>query len=305
MIRERPTGKIWRLCARLSGEGGEEIVKVVSFDRLSVLNLHYHQFTLEYFLDRMAELGIRNVELLGGHQGLWLDPKEFQDPEPVRRMLEERGLSCPVFTPQNCRFGYQYGAKEPELIEKTFGFFSSGIRLAAALGAKYMEANAGWGYWDEPEEDGIKRTVEMHRRLAEVAAEYGVTIVAESLRPQESKIGCRIDQMKEIFDGVGHENFKVMIDLTAMAVAGETIDQWFKVFGRENIAHAHFQDCSPYGHYIWGQGTRNLRRDLEEMVSHGYEGYFTQELTDPAYYFDPFKYDRINIRNLKMYTEEA
>ena len=50
-------------------------MKLVSFDRLSVLNLHYYQFSLEYFLDCMVELGIKNVELLGGHQGLWLDPK--------------------------------------------------------------------------------------------------------------------------------------------------------------------------------------------------------------------------------------
>lgn len=278
-------------------------MKIVNYERLSVLNLHYHQFTLEYFLDCMVALGIRNVELLGGHQGLWLDPREYQDPEPIRRMLKERGLSCPVFTPQNCRFGYQFGAKERDLREKTFGYFSNGIRLAAELGASCMEANSGWGYWDEPEEDGLKRTIEMHQRLAEVAAENGITIVAESLRPQESKIGYRLDQMKRIFDGVHHPNFKVMIDLTAMSVAGESIQDWFDVFGAENIAHAHFQDCNPYGHYIWGEGNRNLQKDLEVMVKNGYQGYFTQELTDAAYYFNPFEYDKKNVQNLKMYMQ--
>ena len=98
-------------------------MKIVDFDKLSVLNLHYCQYTLDYFLDCMQELGIKNVELLGGHQGLWLDPKEYQDPEPVRKKLQEHGLKCPVFTPQNCRFGYQFGVKEPELREKTFGIF--------------------------------------------------------------------------------------------------------------------------------------------------------------------------------------
>ena len=164
-------------------------MKIVDFDKLSVLNLHYCQYTLDYFLDCMQELGIKNVELLGGHQGLWLDPNEYQDPEPVRKKLQEHGLKCPVFTPQNCRFGYQFGVKEPELREKTFGFFANAIRLGAALGADKMEANSGWGYWDEAEEDGLKRAAEMHQRLCEVAEENGVTIVAESLRPQESRIG--------------------------------------------------------------------------------------------------------------------
>lgn len=144
-------------------------MKLVSFERLCVLNLHYCQYTLDYFLDCMAELGIKNVELLGGHQGVWIDPREFQEPASIRKKLEDRGLSCPVFTPQNCRFGYQFGVKEPELIEKTYGFFSNAIRLGASLGAQYMEANSGWGYWDEPEEEGLKRAVQMHQRLSEVA----------------------------------------------------------------------------------------------------------------------------------------
>ena len=71
-------------------------MKIVDFDKLSVLNLHYCQYTLDYFLDCMQELGIKNVELLGGHQGLWLDPNEYQDPEPVRKKLLEHGLKCPV-----------------------------------------------------------------------------------------------------------------------------------------------------------------------------------------------------------------
>ena len=279
-------------------------MKLVSFDRLSVLNLHYFQYTLDYFLDCMVELGVKNVELLGGHQGLWLDPESYQDSRPVCRMLQERGLHCPVFTPQNCRFGYQYGVKEPELIEKTFGFFSNGIRLGAELGAKMMEANSGWGYWNEPEEEGLKRAADMFSRLSEVAKDNDVTIVAESLRPQESKIGYRIDQMKRLFDMVNHPNFKVMIDLTAMSVAGESIQDWFDVFGSENIAHVHFQDCNPYGHYIWGAGNRSLREDLETLNRNGYQGYLTQELTDAAYYLDPFSYDKQNIRNLKMYMEE-
>ena len=116
-------------------------------------------------------------------------------------------------------------------------------------------------------------------------------------------IGYSLQQMKQLFDLVDHPRFKVMIDLTAMSVSGETIQQWFDVFGKENIVHAHFQDCDPYGHYIWGEGKRNLRKDLEDMVKNGYEGYFTQELTAPAYYLDPFRYDKRNVQNLRMYME--
>ncbi|MEE0679965.1 MAG: sugar phosphate isomerase/epimerase family protein [Ruthenibacterium sp.] len=278
-------------------------MKLIDISRISVLSLHYNNYTLDYFLDCQAKLGIKNVELLSAHQGLWMDEYGYQDPAPIRRKLEDRGLSCPVFTPENCAYGYQFAAKEPEAIDRTFRYFANGIRFGAELGAKILEANSGWGYWNEPEEEGFKRSAEMHSRLAEVAKEYGMTIACESLRPQETRIGYRLDQIKRLFDTVNHPNFKVMIDLTAMCVQGETVQRWFDTFGAENIIHSHFQDCDPYGHYVWGDGKQNLHDMLCAFLDNGYTGLFSQELTDGSYFEDPFYHDQRNMRNLRMYTE--
>lgn len=278
-------------------------MKLIDISRISVLSLHYNNYTLDYFLDCQAKLGIKNVELLSAHQGLWMDEYGYQDPAPIRRKLEDRGLSCPVFTPENCAYGYQFAAKEPEAIDRTFRYFANGIRFGAELGAKILEANSGWGYWNEPEEEGFKRSAEMHSRLSEVAKEYGMTIACESLRPQETRIGYRIDQIKRLFDTVNHPNFKVMIDLTAMCVQGETVQRWFDTFGAENIIHSHFQDCDPYGHYVWGDGKQNLHDMLCAFLDNGYTGLFSQELTDGSYFEDPFYHDQRNMRNLRMYTE--
>ena len=276
-------------------------MKLVDIDRLSVLNLHYNNYTLDYFLDCQQELGLKCVELLAAHQGLWLDDHGYQDPVPIKEKLDDHGLTCPVFTPENCSYGYQFAAKEPELKERCFRYFSNGIKFGHELGATILEANSGWGYWNEPEEEGFKRSVEMFQRLSEVAAENDMMIACESLRPQESLIGWRIDQIKHLFDEVNHPNFKVMIDLTAMSVAGETIQQWFDTFGAENIIHSHFQDCNPYGHFVWGDGNRNLKQDILDMLNNGYTGKFTQELTDGKYFADPFYHDKRNMRNLRMY----
>lgn len=278
-------------------------MKLIDISRISVLSLHYNNYTLDYFLDCQAKLGIKNVELLSAHQGLWMDEYGYQDPAPIRRKLEDRGLSCPVFTPENCAYGYQFAAKEPELKERCFRYFANGIRFGAELGAKILEANSGWGYWNEPEEEGFKRSAEMHSRLAEVAKEYGMTIACESLRPQETRIGYRIDQIKRLFDTVNHPNFKVMIDLTAICVQGESVQRWFDTFGAENIIHSHFQDCDPYGHYVWGDGKQNLHDMLCAFLDNGYTGLFSQELTDGSYFEDPFYHDQRNMRNLRMYTE--
>jgi len=102
---------------------------------------------------------------------------------------------------------------------------------------------------------------------------------------------------------VNHPNFKVMIDLTAICVQGESVQRWFDTFGAENIIHSHFQDCDPYGHYVWGDGKQNLHDMLCAFLDNGYTGLFSQELTDGSYFEDPFYHDQRNMRNLRMYTE--
>lgn len=128
-------------------------------------------------------------------------------------------------------------------------------------------------------------------------------IACESLRPQESLIGETLGKVKTLFDMVNHPRFKAMVDLTAMAVSGESIQEWFDVFGTENIIHAHFVDGNPYGHLVWGEGNRNLQKDLEVMLANGYQGVYSQELTDASYFADPYDVDKRNVWSLFQYAE--
>jgi protein FrlC len=278
-------------------------MKLFDWDRLSAMNVHYVHYSLDYFLDCQAKLGIKNVELLGARQGLWMDPYGHQDPVPIREKLQSRNIACQVFTPDNCCYGYQFAVREPESVRQSFRYFSEGIRFGAALGAKILGAHSGWGYWDEPEDAGFARAVMMLKRLSEVAGEHGMRLSCESLRPEETLIGYRLEQIKRLFDAVGHPNFKLMIDLTAISVSGERLEDWFSAFGAKNIIHCHFQDGNPYGHMVWGDGRRNLRRLLEIMREKGYTGLFTQELTDVSYYDDPYYHDQRNVRVLRMYFQ--
>lgn len=278
-------------------------MKLLDKDQISVMNIHYCNFSLDYFLDCQAKLGVKNVELMAGHQGMWIDYKGFADPAPIRRKLEERGLKCPVITPENIDYPYQYAAQGKELFERSVAFFTNGIRMGAELGSKILMANSGWGYWNESYEEGMKRCAEMFHRLCRVCEEYDMEIAFESLRPQESHLCVDLKSTRDLFDRVDHPRFKAMVDVTAMEVAGETIEDWFEAFGPENINHAHFVDGNPYGHLVWGEGSRNLEQMLNVMNKYGYKGCYSQELTDSSYFQDPFNRDVRNMQMLSMYTK--
>ena len=276
-------------------------MRYFSKDRFCNFNLHYDTFySLKYFCECMEKLGIRNVELIAGHPSLFIDHHGICDLTETKKLLREHGLKTAAISAQSCRFRYQFAVREPEVIEQTFAFFSNGIRVAAELGAGILQVNPGWGYWDEPREEALKRSADMFSRLCTVAEQCGVRMACETLRPQESIMGFRLQDVKEIYDIVDHPCFKAMIDTCAMGVAGETIQDWFDAFGSENIIHTHFIDGTPYFHMIWGEGRRNLGADLKALYDNHYQGLISQELTVAGYYLDPFEYDR---KNLEAFSE--
>ena len=122
----------------------------------------------------------------------------------------------------------------------------------------------------------------------------GICLAMESLRPQESQLVVTLKDAKRMYDEVNSPNLKILIDTTAMSVQGETIDDWFDVFGDE-VIHTHFIDSNPYGHLAWGFGNRSLQEYLEALNRHNYQGCLGQELTEFDYYENPGEIDRKNM----------
>ncbi len=276
-------------------------MKYFSKDRLCNFNIHYEAFyPFHYFCECMEKLGLTNAELIAGHQSIFMDHRHIGDLTQQKKLLREHGIRVGSLCAQSCRFQYQFAAKEKELNDMSFGFFTNGIRVAAELGAPLLQVNTGWGYMNEPKEEVFKRVVDSMQRLCAFAEPYGIKICCESLRPQESLVGATVKDIRRLFDAVNHPAFKVMIDTCAMGVSGETIQDWFDAFDAKDIIHTHFQDGTPYFHLVWGEGKRSLEEDLRTLYENGYQGLLSQELTLASYYQDPFACDQ---RSLEAYSE--
>ena len=268
------------------------------------MNIHYLNYSLDYFLDAQARLGFETIELWAGVPHVWIDHLDFYDADVIRRKIRDHHLTLCCLTPENCLYPYQVAAKEPDHIARSFAYFRNGLRMAAELGSPLMEINSGWGYLNESREEGLKRSAEMLARLAEEAGRLGVTLVMESLRPEESRLVTNLTQTREMLALVNSPHLKPMADLCAVSVAGETLTDWFKAFGSDLI-HMHFIDGDPYGHYIWGDGHHHLGREIEVLNRFGYQGCLGQEITDGRYYDDPVRADLRNMRNFERYIRPS
>lgn len=272
-------------------------------EQVAGMNIHYVNYSLDYFLDAQQRLGFRTIELWCGNPHVWIDHMRYYDAAVLRKKIAARDLRVCVLTPENCLYPYQVGAKEPELRERSFAYFRNGILLAEELEVPMMEINSGWGYWNEPAEEAWKRSQDMLSRLADEAENHGVTLVLESLRPEESQIVTNLEQTKKMLAAINSHYLKPMADLCAVSVAGESLADWFEAFGKD-LCHMHFIDGDPYGHLVWGDGTHHLGKEIQILNQYGYEGCLGQEITDGRYFADPVAADFRNIKNFERYIYE-
>ena len=101
---------------------------------------------------------------------------------------------------------------------------------------------------------------------------------------------------------VDSQGLKINLDLGSMAVAGETIQQWFDSFGTD-LVHCHFVDGRPAGHLAWGTGERDPGIDLETFRRNGYTGYFSLELLAADYYERPWEADVQSMHTLAPWLD--
>lgn len=273
---------------------------VIHRKQLSAMGIHYLYYPLDYMLDAQAKAGFQTIELVGMAPHFLMDHTGFQNPAPIREMAEERGLTIGCFTPECAVYQYLMCSPDEGFHERSMEYFKRGLEAAEQFGATKLLTNCIGGTWDEEYDRVYERAVKSLSLLAPVAADYGITIAVETVRPEESKCIITLPELKRLLQDVNHPNIKAGLDTIAMGVAGETPEEWFAALG-EDIVHTHFVDGRPYGHLVWGDGLFPLESYLNVLNKYHYEGLISQEITDFRYFDDPAAADARNFRAFEPY----
>lgn len=266
----------------------------------AAMGIHYMYYPLEGMLQAQKRAGYNAIELWCAAPHVLLTPEGVADRAQTVHTIKESGMKLVCVTPENCMYPWQFAARGDSLITQSRAYFLHGLELASELESPYMAVNSGWGLVGEDASEAMKRSLAMIDWLCDMAKPLGVTLVMESLRSDESNLVNSLASTKRFLDTLNRDNLKPMIDTCAMSVAGESIEDWFEVFGSD-IAHMHFVDGTPYGHLAWGDGDRDLNAYLAAIEKYGYTGALTQEITDGRYYETPEAADRKSIAVLSKY----
>ena len=259
--------------------------------KIAVMSVNYCHYSLDYFIRSMSQCGVRNIDFWGAIPHYCrLDYKNGS--EAGRKLLEIRnkfsdgGMDVVVYTPETLSYPYSLSSPEKAVRERTLDYFRMSMEDASGLGTDKLFINSGCGLLDLPREESWKRTVDSINMICTEAESNGITMVLEQLQPYESNLVTTLPDLAAMLKDVDSGSLGVCVDVVAMAVAGEKLEDYFKTFGRK-IELIHLADGDPSGHYILGDGNLDIAHYLDVLKANSYSGIITLEINDSIYWQDP------------------
>ena len=214
----------------------------INIERVAGMNICYHLFTTEYFLDSLCRLGMKSVEFWVVYPHQFISEKSYPPVKTIRRMIEERGLNLICYTPEQIQYYYNIAAREDDIREDSVEHFRRCIYAAA-----------------------------------EYAGKMGIILALENLQQVESNLIYTLPQLKKMLDELQCPAFKAIVDTVPMHLAGETMKDYIEAFG-DDLVHTHLVDGNPTGHLAWGEGELPLDEDVQTLCDLSYKGTMSFEV---------------------------
>ncbi|WP_075980509.1 sugar phosphate isomerase/epimerase family protein [Bacillus massilinigeriensis] len=262
---------------------------MINNEQIAAMSVQFVQYSLDYTIDAFAKCGIKNLEFWGAEPHYYrLNYLTRYDANKrlrqIRNQLHQSGIKVVMYTPETLAYPYSFSSPEEKVRNRTAEFFDMCCNDALELGCNRIFINTGCGLRDVNLEASWNYTVESIQRICEISKRYGVELVLEQLQPYESNLVTSLKDIKKMLSDVQSENLKVCLDVVAMEVAGDTIQDFFNQLG-ETIVHIHLADQN---HEILGDGNYPIIQYLDYLSGVAYDQYISLEINDSIYWEDPY-----------------
>ncbi len=273
--------------------------------KLSAMNCHHRFYTLESFFANAKANGYSCVELWTGPQHFYMDYNGYETITKLKNLEQRYGIKiigiCPEQTnpkPNNMAAGVSW--MHPQVEQ----YFKNAIDVAVEIKANQVVVTSGWAFLDEPKEEAYRHSVKMLQKISEYAEQKGMLLAIEALQYNESVLVNSVEDLQHLLKEVQRDALKVCLDSGAMAVAGNTIQEYFDAF-HDDIIHVHFVDVKANTtHLAWGDGERNMKEDLQAFFQNKYHGVLSVECVNSQYFENPSAADKQSIQQFQKHMKE-
>ena len=274
----------------------------ITLDDFAVMTVSYQQYSFDYVLNSIAEIGLKNIDFWGGIPHYYRF--DYDETEAVnylkelRKKVEDKGLRFAIYTPETLSYPYSIADINPKTIQRTIDYFSVCMDDALTLGTNRLFINTGTGLRDIDPKQSMDICIDSIRKICDTAERKGITMMLEQLQPYESNICTDISAIKKIVDAVDSKALKICVDVVAMDVAKEDLEMYYDCFGEDKIGFIHFSDSH---HEVCGTGDLPLKEYIKILEKHDYSSIIDLEINDSIYWEDPHTPHKQTVDYLKSF----
>ena len=255
--------------------------------QLCAMNFHYFRHAFDRYLDDVVASGLRQIELWAAAPHFHLGDETLASGRRLAGAVRARGLEIVCFTPEQCLYPVNLAAREEAMRERSLRMFLDSLDLAVEMGIPALLVTPGWGYVGESVSEAWAYSRDGLAILARRAERLGLVLLLEPLTPTESNLINTAQDLRRMIDDIGSPQIHAILDTVAMAVAGDTVADYVRLFGTK-LSHVHLIDGDLDGsHLAWGDGSLSLEPMLRDLQAGGYTGALSLEFTSPRYWLEP------------------
>lgn len=190
-----------------------------------------------------------------------------------------------AMTPENCVYPVNFCTQDDLTRESSIRYYQRAIDTAQFLDCPCVQISTGFGYFDQPREEGWKYCRESLWTLAQYCEKKDVRLLLEELKVTTTNVLITSKDIAKMLEEIESPSIVGMVDMDQMTYAKETIDDYFDNLG-DKLQHIHFNDR---GHTVPGDGDFPMKEYYDSIKNRGYDGTVSFEICDRRYYRDPDK----------------
>ena len=115
----------------------------LSISQVAAGNFHYRNYPFTYFLDSIARMGVKNIEIWAAAPHLCVDLVTQHEVSSIKKEIQHRNLKTICFTPEQCVYPINLAAKEHKLRQYSVEYFKRSIEISIELDCQMVLVTPG------------------------------------------------------------------------------------------------------------------------------------------------------------------
>lgn len=153
--------------------------------------------------------------------------------------LEAHHLSVMAMTPENCVYPVNFCTQDDLTRESSIRYYQRAIDTAQFLDCPCVQISTGFGYFDQPREEGWKYCRESLWTLAQYCEKKDVRLLLEELKVTTTNVLITSKDIAKMLEEIESPSIVGMVDMDQMTYAKETIDDYFDNLG-DKLQHMEY-----------------------------------------------------------------